>query len=146
MGLLDGMMNSVLGSMLNSGGANVPQGQGQGGSMIMQMALQLLQQNGGVSGVIDKLRQAGYGTQADSWVGTGANQPISADALQQALGSGQLGEIAAQLGLSHGQAAGGLAAALPQVIDQLTPQGQVPDNHGDLVAEALSMLQSRRPA
>jgi uncharacterized protein YidB (DUF937 family) len=96
--------------------------------------------------VIEKLRQTGYGAQADSWVSTGANQSIPAEALQQALGSGQLGAIASRLGVSHDEAAGSLASMLPQVINQLTPQGEVPANHDDLVAQALSMLQNRRLA
>jgi uncharacterized protein YidB (DUF937 family) len=143
MGLLDGMLGNVLGGLLHGSGA---QGQGQGPNAIVQMALQLLQENGGVSGVVNKLRQAGYGAQADSWVGTGANQPIPADALQQALGSGQLGNLASKLGLSHGDAAGGLASMLPQIIDQMTPHGQIPENHGDMLAQALSMLQKSRSA
>ncbi len=139
MGMFDGLLGSVLGSMQGGSGT-------QAQSPMMQMALQYLQQNGGVSGVVDKLRQAGYGAQADSWVRTGENLPISADALRQALGSGQLGDLASQLGISHGEAAGGLAAALPQIIDKLTPQGQVPDNHNDLVSEALAILQRSRSA
>jgi uncharacterized protein YidB (DUF937 family) len=142
MGLLDGLLGSVLGGLQNQGGGT----QGQGPNAIVQMALQLLQQNGGISGVVDKLRQSGYGAQADSWVGTGANQPIAPDALQDALGSGQLGELATRLGISRGAAAGGLASMLPQIIDQLTPYGQIPDNHNDMVAQALSMLQKGRTA
>jgi uncharacterized protein YidB (DUF937 family) len=139
MGMLDGLLGSVLGSMQGGSGT-------QAQSPIMQMALQYLQQNGGVNGVIDKLRQAGYGAQADSWVRTGENLPISADAVRQALGSGQLGDLASKLGISHGEAAGGLAAMLPQIIDKLTPQGAVPDNHNDLVSEALAVLQRCRSA
>ncbi len=61
-------------------------------------------------------------------------------ALQEVLGSGPIGQIAQQLGLSHGEAAGGLAQVLPQIIDKLTPNGEVPDNHNDMVAQALAML------
>jgi uncharacterized protein YidB (DUF937 family) len=134
MGMFDGLLGSVLGGIQSGSGT-------QAQSPIMQMALQYLQQNGGVSGVIDKLRQAGYGAQADSWVRTGENLPISPDALRQALGSGQLGDLASKLGISHGEAAGSLASVLPQIIDQLTPQGQIPNNHNDLVSEALAIVQ-----
>ncbi len=61
------------------------------------------------------------------------------------LGGGAIGQIAQQLGLSHGETAGCLAQMLPQLIDQLTPNGEVPDNHDDMVAQALAMLQ-KRPA
>ena len=133
MGMLDGLLGSLMGGMT---------GDGTGGkqSPLVLMALQLLQQNGGLQGVLAKFQQAGYGAQADSWVSTGQNQPINADVLSQVLDHGQLGQIAQQLGMSHGDAAGGLASLLPQMIDKMTPQGQVPDDHNDMVAQALALL------
>jgi uncharacterized protein YidB (DUF937 family) len=137
--MLDGMMGNVLGGLLGgSGGAAGSQ------SPLLRLALQLLQQNGGIGGVVNKFRQAGYADQADSWVAVGENKPIAADALQQVLGSGTLGDIAAKLGVSTGSAAGGLASILPQIIDRMTPQGQLPDEQNDLVAQALAMLQKTR--
>ncbi|MBS0326944.1 MAG: DUF937 domain-containing protein [Proteobacteria bacterium] len=140
MGLLDGVLGNVLGGLL---GGQSPQG---AQSPLMQVALQMLQQNGGLQGVLGKFEQAGFGQQAQSWVGTGQNQPIDAGALSQIFGNGQIGQIAQQLGLSHDQTAGQLAQMLPQVIDKLTPQGQVPDNHSDLVNQALALLQKGKSA
>ncbi|MEO8674709.1 MAG: YidB family protein [Casimicrobiaceae bacterium] len=133
MGMLDGLLGSLMGGMT---------GDGTGGkqSPLVQIALQLMQQNGGLQGMLAKFQQAGYGAQADSWVSTGQNQPINADILQQVLGHGQLGQIAQQLGMSHGDTAGGLASLFPQMIDKMTPQGQVPDDHNDMVAQALALL------
>ena len=45
--------------------------------------------------------------------------------------------------MSHGEAAGGLASVLPQVIDHMTPQGQVPADHDDIVAQTLALLQQK---
>jgi len=106
--------------------------------------LQMLQQNGGLSGMLGKMQQAGYGQQAQSWIGTGQNMPIDAGALSQIFGRGQLGQLAQQLGVSQEEASGGLAQMLPQVVDQMTPAGQIPDNHSDLVNQALAMLQQGR--
>ena len=129
MGILDGLLGNVF------GGAGQQQQ-----SPLMQIALQLLQQNGGVAGVLDKFRQGGYADQAASWQSTGENQPISGTALQEVLGSGAIGQIAQQLGMSHGDAAGGLAQMLPQLIDKMTPNGEIPENHNDMVSQALAML------
>jgi len=134
MGMLDGLIGSALGGMMGAGGS------GQAQSPLLQIALQLLQQNGGVAGVLDKFRQGGYADQADSWQSTGQNMPLSGNALQEVLGSGTIGQIAGQLGMSHGDAAGGLAQMLPQLIDKFTPNGAVPNNHNDVVAQALAML------
>jgi uncharacterized protein YidB (DUF937 family) len=128
MGLLDSLLGNVSG------------GGGQGQSPLALMALQLIQQQGGLPGIMSKFQQGGLAAQASSWVGTGANLPISGSQLQQILGSGSIGQIAQQLGLSHGDASAGLAQVLPQVIDHLTPNGQVPADHGELLKQALSML------
>ena len=136
MGMLDGLIGSALGGMMGAGGG----GSGQAQSPLLQMALQLLQQNGGVGGILDKFRQGGYADQADSWQSTGQNMPLSGNALQEVLGSGAIGQIAGQLGMSHGDAAGGLAQMLPQLIDQFTPNGAVPDDQDDVVAQALAIL------
>ena len=141
MGLLDGLLGNVLDGMMGGGQQQVG---AQGQSPLLAIALQLLQQNGGLQGMLGKFQQAGYGDQVQSWVATGQNMPISPDVLQQVLGSGQLGKIAQQLGMSQQDAAGGLAQMLPGVVDQMTPQGQIPDNHSDLVSQALAMLQKGR--
>jgi uncharacterized protein YidB (DUF937 family) len=138
MGMLDGLINSALGGMMGHGG--------QAQSPLLQMALQVLQQNGGVEGLLDKFRQGGYADQAASWQSTGQNIPVSGSALQEVLGSGAIGQIAQQLGMSHGDAAGGLAQVLPQLIDKFTPNGQVPDDHNDMVEQALAMLTQKRTA
>jgi uncharacterized protein YidB (DUF937 family) len=144
MGILDGLIGGMLGGMQGSDGA-LP-GTGAGATQqnpLLLIALQVLQQNGGLQGILGKFQQAGYGAQADSWVSTGQNMPISADAIAQALGHGPLGQIAQQLGLSQGDAAGGLASVLPQLIDRMTPQGQVPADHQDVVAQTPTLLQKR---
>ncbi len=82
---------------------------------------------GGLSDLLSKFQQAGLGDAAASWVGTGANQPISPDQLEGALGSDTLADIARQIGLSRGETAGQLSELLPQVVDRLTPGGQVPE-------------------
>lgn len=132
MGMLDGLLENVLGA-----GA-------QQGSM-MQAALQLIEQNGGLPGLISKFQHGGMADHVGSWVGTGANLPINGSQLQEILGSGAIGEIAQRLGMSHGDASSGLAQALPQLIDKLTPAGQVPADHGDIVARARAMLEKMQP-
>ena len=141
MGLLDAILGGV---MRGQGGAPMGGLGAQGSNPLLQIALQLLQQNGGLQGVLGKFQQAGYGDQAQSWVGTGQNMPIDAGALAQIFGQGQLGQIAQQLGMSHEEAAGQLAQELPNVVDRMTPNGQIPEGHSDLVNEALAILQRGR--
>jgi uncharacterized protein YidB (DUF937 family) len=148
MGLLDGLLERVMqGGMATGGSTSMGSGMGmgapQGGSPLLNLALMVLQQNGGIEGVLGKLQQAGLGATGQSWIGTGANQPIDADSLTRALGHGQLGALAQSLGIHPQDAAGGLAQVLPEVIDHMTPNGQVPGNTADMISQALSMLQHR---
>jgi uncharacterized protein YidB (DUF937 family) len=132
MGLLDGLLSGVLGA----GTQQVP-------NPLVATALQVIQQNGGLPGIISKFQHGGLADHVGSWVGTGANLPITGSQLQEVLGTGAIGQIAQQLGLSHSDASGGLAQVLPQIIDRLTPTGQVPMDHADLVTQALSALRGR---
>ena len=107
----------------------------------MGVLLQMLQQNGGLGGLLSQCQQAGYGDQANSWVSQGQNLPINGDILSKVLGSGQLDQIAQQLGMPRGQVADEMASALPEVVNQMTPKGSVPDNSDDVVSRALEILQ-----
>jgi uncharacterized protein YidB (DUF937 family) len=150
MGLLDALIGNVLGSALGGNQRQDPLGsilaglgggnRGQSGNMLLQVALLLLQQNGGLQGLLSKFRQGGLGQQADSWVSTGQNMNISANDLQQIFGSSTLRDLASQLGMPEEQAGSTMAQVLPELINQLTPQGQVPANGDEEIAEGLSML------
>lgn len=138
MGLLDSILGGAAGQLLGGGGAGAGAGGAQ--SNVLSAVMMLLQQNGGLGNVISQFEQSGLGSQAASWVGTGANQSISGDQLSQVFGSGAIGQIASQLGMDHGQASGALAQLLPEVINHLTPQGQVTSQSSDMLSQALSML------
>jgi uncharacterized protein YidB (DUF937 family) len=131
-----GGLESLLGGA--AGGGGMAGAAGAGG--LMGVLLQMLQQNGGLGGLLSQFQQAGYGDQANSWVSNGQNQAISGDILSKVLGSGQLDQIAQQLGMSRGQAADQMASALPDVVNHMTPQGSLPSNGDDLVSRALEML------
>lgn len=106
------------------------QGGQAGGSSLVSIAGQLIEKAGGVQGLVAILQQHGLGEAAQSWVGTGANQPVSGDQLGQALQNGGLGplvqEAAGKLGVDPGQLLGQLSQVLPHAVDHLTPDGQVP--------------------
>lgn len=134
MGLLDGLAGQVLGSVLGGGAQGGAAGSGgQGAAQLIQIVMGLIQnQQGGLGGLLQQFQQAGLGEQAASWVSTGQNLPIDAGQIGAALGSGTLGNIASQLGMSPNDASGALASVLPQIIDQLTPNGQVTEQHNSL--------------
>jgi uncharacterized protein YidB (DUF937 family) len=103
----------------------------------------LLEQQGGISGLIEKFQQGGLGEIAQSWIGTGDNLPISAEQIQSVLGNETVANIAAKFGVDPEQAAGQLSSVLPQLIDGLTPNGQVPEGGSDLLSAGLSLLKGK---
>lgn len=131
---------SILDSLLGQG-----QGQGDGtGNGALDLVQGLLGQSGGLSGLLGQLEQGGLAAQVQSWVGTGANQPVSASALATALQSGPLAGVVQQLagkfGMDPTQLVQQLSGVLPQVVDRLTPDGQVPAASQGLDLGALAGL------
>ena len=116
-------------------------GQSGDNSALLQTVMQLVNnpQNGGLEGLIQSFQQGGLGEIVNSWVSTGQNLPISAEQIQSVLGGSSLSGLAAQLGVSPEQASGSLADMLPQLIDQMTPNGRMPQG-GDLLTQGLDML------
>lgn len=112
---LMGLLDNLLGSL--SGG-------GQGQNQLLQLVTNLIAQQGGIDGVLQKFAAHGLGEQAKQWVGTGPNPPLTGEHFQQVFGNDTVQQMANQLGVAPNQAASGLAALLPAVIDKLTPNGQ----------------------
>ena len=168
MGLLDGLLGQVLGGMAQGGGRGLPDLGGLGGlgglgrtrsgglpglggnaggaalAAILAIGLQLLQRNGGIEGVLGKLRQKGYGRQANSWVSTGENEPIDADAISDVFGRDEVNQAARQMGVDPQEALGGLASLFPEIVNQITPTGRVETDSDDVVEQALATLRQRQ--
>lgn len=83
-------------------------------------------QPGGLNGLVEKFKAGGAGDIIGSWVGNGANQPISPEALQNVLGSDTVSALASKVGIDPAQASGILAQVLPHVVNGATPNGEVP--------------------
>lgn len=113
-----------------------------GGNSTLSAVMQMLNnQPGGLSGMLETFHEKGLGGLASSWVGTGANQSISADQIQHVLGEERINQFAAKAGIPPETASAKLAEYLPQVVDKLTPNGQVPT--GNLMDIAKNLLKSR---
>jgi uncharacterized protein YidB (DUF937 family) len=84
------------------------------------------QSQGGVNGLLEKLRAGGLGPQVDSWVSTGSNEPVEPNRLGEALGPDTVNQLSAKSGLSIQMLLPLLAQFLPMIIDHLTPDGTPP--------------------
>jgi len=129
MGLFDGIAGAVVGNMLKGE---------QGG--LANIAMEALNKNGGLGGILEMFQQKGMADHAASWVGKGDNLPLSIDQLSNVFGDGMLADLAGKAGMTPDILSGQLADKLPGLIDQLTPDGEVNDNSADLLATVLGML------
>jgi uncharacterized protein YidB (DUF937 family) len=116
-------------------------GESGSGSNLLQAVLQLVNnpRTGGLEGLIRSFQQGGLGDIVNSWVANGENLPVSGEQIKGVLGGSVLQDLAAQLGVSPQQASGSLADVLPQLIDRMTPNGEVPQG-GDLLGQGLDLL------
>ncbi len=122
-----GLLDNVLGAATQALG----QQQGGGGHDWVVLISGLLANgtaHGGLAGVLQQLQAGGLAEHVQSWISTGGNLPVSGAQLSAALGGagGLLGQLAQQAGVSHAEAGERLSQLLPQIIDRLTPDGQVP--------------------
>lgn len=135
MGILDQLAGKVMGATGAQQQDPVPQGN------LISGVMGMIDGAGGFPALLQKLKESGLQDQVASWIGTGQNQPVSGDQIKQALGEGQIDQIAQRAGVAPEQASGGLAQLLPQVIDKLTPGGEVPND--DIVAQGLNLLKGK---
>jgi uncharacterized protein YidB (DUF937 family) len=83
--------------------------------------------SGGLGDLVERLRQSGQAEQADSWVRKGPNQPIAPNDLERAIGPEILATLAERTGLSREELLARLTRSLPQAVDDLTPEGHLPN-------------------
>lgn len=131
-----GMLGQVLGSVLGGGMMGNSMGMGQSPSQggfggkgmlmaaLLPLALMFIQRNGGLSGALNKIQNMGFGQHANSWLSTDQqNQTLDTGAVSQLFDEGDLQQVAQQTGFDTNEVKQGMAELLPQVFDQLTPNG-----------------------
>ena len=127
-----GGLGDLLGGILGGGarGGSLGTG-GLGGNPMLRMLLPLVASmlmNGGLQRILGRLQQSGKGEKGQSWVSAGPNEPVDGAEIREALDDQELARIAKQLGVSEDEAAEAVAQVLPDVVDQATPAGELPDD------------------
>ncbi len=81
---------------------------------------------GGLGGLVEAFKKVGLGEKADSWVGSGANTPVTEPEVERGVGGDTLDDLAAQTGMSKAELLKRLQAVLPELVDKMTPGGRLP--------------------
>ena len=133
-----GVGGAVLGGMLGRRGMG---GRGMLLAMLLPYAMQWVQRNGGVGAVLERFRSKGFGQKAQSWVSTGANEGLGDGDIDDVIGREELSSLARQLGVTEQEVSRGLAEIMPEMVDQLSPDGQVVPEADDALGAARSELE-----
>lgn len=106
----------------------------------------------GVSGtalgdILDRFRGAGAGSKVDSWVGTGPNQPIQPSDVEAAIDEDTLTSLSMQTGLSREELISRITRDLPEAVNKMTPNGNLPPEptRGSDETTLLDDVPMRRP-
>lgn len=130
MGKWDSLVNSLTAGKDNLAGAP---------RKVVEGALEMIdEQKGGIKALVDRLSASGLAEQVKSWISTGANLAISPAQIKQALGPDELERLALKTKLSVEEVTSHLTAALPQIVDKLTPDGKL--SAGGLMEHAQGLL------
>lgn len=117
-GNFGGFLNGGLGGLLSGGIGNLI-ANGTAGAAL----------SNGLGAVLQQFQQNGHAEEANSWVGPGANKDISEQGLAKSLGEKDINSLSQQTGMSREDLLSALRRELPNIVDQLTPQGRVPAPH-----------------
>jgi len=128
MGLFDNLASTMLAKM---GGEQ---------ANMAKVALDMFNQLGGLTGVLDKLKALGLNDQVASWVGKNDNLSISAEQITLLLGEAKIAVMAEKFSISAEELSKKVAENLPYLVDKLTPDGVVPKDGGNIIGALLSML------
>jgi uncharacterized protein YidB (DUF937 family) len=127
-----GGLDDLLGGLLGGGGSGDSSGGGSSGlaslAGVIGPLIASFLANGGLSKLINGMQAQGLSAQADSWISTGPNEPIGADDVRHVLGDEEVAQVAEQLGTDPDTAAQVLAQITPNVVNAVTPEGQLPDD------------------
>ena len=135
MGLFDEFAKHVVDAAQAFTEANTPQ--------LAKGFLDVLQEHGGIDGLVRRFQEQGLGDLIASWISTGPNQPITPEQLARVLDPEQLRELSRQAGVAMARLPEALTALLPTLVDRLTPDGEVPGPY-QLLRMAVGFLRGDR--
>lgn len=127
-------INDILGGLLGGSG----EGSNVDITKMVQPVIDMIQQNGGLQGMLTQLQNSPIAEQVGSWIGSGQNQAATPDQVAEAVGEANVEDLAAKTGLSVDQVKTNLSEMLPNLVSKLTPSGQLPNT--EQITDALKQI------
>ena len=111
---MPGGLGGLLGGLLGGAAAG---GAGAGGAL-----------NGGLRHLLNDMEENGQGDAARSWVSNGPNRSLSPGDLASAIGADDIEAVSQQTGVPRDDMLAMLSQHLPDLVNQLTPNGRLPSD------------------
>lgn len=145
-----GGLGSILGSVLGRGQANARGGSNKAMlvAALMPIALSWIQRNGGLSGALNKVKDMGFGNEAQSWMSTQQqNQNLDPNQINKLFDKQEIEHVCQQTGADETEVRQGLAELLPEIVNQLTPSGDLAKEQeaNSEINEILSQISASLP-
>lgn len=118
---------SIFDSIISGAGEKFGLGNKSGALLAALLGLMTNRERGDFAGFLDLFRNAGLSDAVDSWITTGENTPLSGEQVESALGEGIIRQLADQAGTNTTNTSSALGYLIPNAVDRLTPDGEVPD-------------------
>lgn len=131
------LLNQLAGQLTGALDAQNPAAQGD----LMSSIMNLINEQGGIAALLQKLQAGGLADQVASWIGAGENQAVSGTQIANALGNNTIQDLIQKTGMTSEHVTTGLSQLLPQIIDKLTPGGQLPQD--ELLQQGLGLLKGK---
>ena len=138
---LGGILAGMLGGRARSRAGGLGGNRGALIAMLLPFAMQWVQRNGGLGAVLKRVQDRGYSRQANSWVSTGDNQHLEPQAMDEIVGTEEISRLSQQLGVPQEEVKQGFAEILPEMVNQLTPEGQVRPEADDVLQESIPLVE-----
>jgi uncharacterized protein YidB (DUF937 family) len=130
-----------LGAMLGGRGRSRTGGRNAMLLLLLPLAMQWVQRNGGIGAVLERFKQKGQEPKVQSWVGTGDNEPVDPGTVREVVGSDELSRLSQQLDADEDEVADGLAEIFPEMVNQLSPSGEVQPDADQQLSSGAGTLQ-----
>lgn len=145
-----GGLGSILGSVLGRGQASARGGSNKAMlvAALMPIALNWIQRNGGLSGALNKVKDMGFGNEAQSWMSTQQqNQNLDPNQINKLFDKQEIEHVCQQTGADETEVRQGLAELLPEIVNQLTPSGDLAKEQeaNSEINEILSQISASLP-
>lgn len=142
-GGLGDILGGVLGGQTTRGGFG---GKGMLVAFLMPMVLSWIKRNGGLSGALSKITGMGYENQARSWMSNQeVNDNLDPNEITRLFDESEIQQVAAHTGANEMEVRQGLAELLPEVMNQLTPNGNLENEPeaNEEIDQIINQLSSR---